>query len=141
MKNTTNAAIGISAPSNLGHVCPISVGSTVWVFDHNRRKYDSQRRIIYREYWVPVQITGENLRSWVTYYGKFPKKADERGRYYIPQGGYSPLRVALDPAEVEEDIWLSDHAHKILEAVRCCDASTLRKIAELIGYDSGEVIR
>jgi hypothetical protein len=119
-------------------VAEIGIGSTVWVFDHNYRTYDDNRKLIYRDHWRPTEITGETRASWITRYGKVPKKADDRGRRLVSQGGYSPLRAALTAAEVEDDIWTSSHAHKIADQVRHCDAATLRKIAELIGYEPTE---
>ena len=114
------------------------IGSTVWVFDHNHRVYrkDANGRSvggpIYREHWVPTEITGETARSWITRYGKFPKKDQECS--LIPQGGYSPLTVAFTEAAVDDNVWQRDHAVRIADLVRNADAHTLRKIAELIEY-------
>ena len=110
----------------------LKVGDSIWCFDINRRKYAPPEPgcryptggPIYREHWRQVEITGETSRSWVTLYGKCPKR-----------GGHG---WALTEAEVDDDVWAHDHRYKISN--RICHrydvpASVLREIAKLIGYE------
>jgi hypothetical protein len=127
-------------------VAEIGIGSTVWVFDQNHREYPPTPagRLwptsgpIYRAHWVATKITGENRLNWITCYGKIPKKPNADGQRRIPRGGYSPIRVAFTPAEVDDDVWLHEHARRIAERTERCDVATLKKIAALIGYEPTE---
>jgi hypothetical protein len=119
---------------------PIGVGSTVWVFDYNHRVYTKAPdgsvyggRVIWREHWRPKTITGETSRSWIvqehpwTPTIKIPKKDPPTHIY------------AFSEDEVIQRAWVNDHAHKIAEIInRRIDYSTLRKVAEVIGYKGDE---
>jgi len=102
----------------------------VWIFDNNRRIYPPAPKgrlwasggPIYRDHWVKHEVTGETRVSYITKYGgKVPKK-----------GGYG---YALTIDEVEDDVWLHDHRHKIAKLVgEIQDVALLRKVAEAAGY-------
>lgn len=106
----------------------LGIGSTIWLFDNNRRIYPEPRGEhnggpIYREHWRPVTIEGETARSWVTsWYGK---KVPKRG----PRQG-----VAFTDAEVDADVWAHDHRYKIVRMVELCEVETLKAIAQAVGY-------
>jgi hypothetical protein len=107
----------------------IKVGSTIWRFDDNHRVYDrgpDGRAIggaIYREHWVPVVIRSETSRSWIVPYGKCPKKGDHHG-------------FAFSAAEVDDDCWVHSNGGRLSNAVlRCKDASKLRAIADILGWE------
>lgn len=104
------------------------IGSTVWLFDENRRVYTRGGSVgrgpIWREHWAPRKIVGETSRSWVTEYGD-----------KVPKRGCDPRCVAFSRDEIERQAYIHENAHKIGEAVRCIgDYELLRKVAELIGY-------
>lgn len=109
----------------------LGIGSTVWHFDQNRRVYTDAPKdriwgdLIYREHWHPVEITGENRRSWITSYGKAPKNGSHRG-------------WAFSQAEVDDDCWRDEHRSWIGDlrdtVRRCRDRGILRQIAALVGY-------
>lgn len=115
----------------------LKVGSTVWVFDANYRVYQTRnertriRYLVYREHWRPTTITGETRISWETVRGKFPKNLDRR--LYIKRGERS-FWVLASQAEVDNDIWRHEHHYDISRMVENLDPATLRKVAELIGY-------
>ena len=106
----------------------LGIGSTIWMFDNNRRVYPEPRSThnggpIYREHWRPVTIDGETSRSWVTsWYGK---KVQKRG----PRQG-----VAFTEDEVEADVWAHDHRYKIVRMIEQCDVATLKAVALAVGY-------
>lgn len=104
---------------------PIGIGSTIWVFDSNRRVYgDSKSGPIYREHWVPRKIEGETSRSWIVGWNhKIPKKGC--------------LGVAFTEREVEDSVWFHEHRYKIgsqVQSLQCIE--TLRAVAKLIGYNA-----
>jgi hypothetical protein len=109
----------------------LKVGSKIWKFDVNCRVYQRDARgmahggPIYREHWREVEITGETRVSWLTHYGKAPKKGPHHG-------------WAFTLREVEDDCWVKDHRYRIADTVqRCHDAEVLRRVAEVVGYVSG----
>jgi hypothetical protein len=110
-----------------GRVIELKVGSTVWIFDENRRRYapDGKGGPIWREHWAPVKIIGETSRSWVTdYYGRRLPKKRENFR-----------SLAYSEAEIDKLEWLNVHRWRISDAVRMCDdADIMQKVAELVNY-------
>lgn len=108
----------------------MKIGDTIWIFDTNCRVYvsadgRSSGSPIYRKYWHETKITGESARSWITAYGKVPKR------------GPHP-KWAFTAAEVDDDCWMRDHRYKITRMVESCDLPALRKVAEIVGYKETE---
>jgi hypothetical protein len=109
----------------------VKIGSTVYVFDINRRVYPpkppgksySSSGPIWREHWVPQQIVGETSRSWITNHDrKIPKRGEAHG-------------VAFDKADVDRAAWVHDNVHKIADKVtRCKDFDVLVRVAAAVGY-------
>ena len=95
----------------------VKVGDVIWRFDTNHRVYKRPANMrdpeygvpIYRAYWVPVHITGETTRSWITVYGKVPKHGKEMRR-----AGW-----ALTQQAVDEDCWVEHHMHRLQRAMSC----------------------
>jgi len=108
----------------------LKVGDTIWRFDINRRVY-RERNVgpIYREHWVPEEITGQTSRSWLLgRWGarKVPKKGDHHG-------------YAFTPKEVDDDCYLKENRYLIAQRVQYLDdVEQLRKIAEIVGYKTPE---
>ena len=107
----------------------LKVGDKVFVFDDNHREYvrdsngNSSGGPIYRKHFVETTITGETPRSWITARRpdlKYSKK-DGQGLYNAEQ--------------VDEAVYVHDHAHKIADRVYRVDYKTLKAIAKLIGYE------
>lgn len=107
----------------------LKVGSTVWVFDVNRRVYPPREGVntcgnapIYREHFRPMPITGETRVSWVLRDGRKVSKRTLDG-------------ICTTTAQIDAACWVHDHVHAISRAVeRCEDATILREIASLVGY-------
>ena len=104
----------------------ISIGSKLWMFDHNRRRYNEKRECIFREHFFEVEIIGETSRSWLI-------------------GSYRPLKIPkaspwgagkLYTAKmVEDSIYENEHKYKISELIRYkATVAQLRQIAEILGY-------
>lgn len=111
---------------------PIGVGSTIWCYDENRRRYAAAPSgriwgaLIWREHWAPRKIVGETSRSWVLQ--GFPKTK-------VPKRGADPRLFAFSERELDERVWIHDNRSGIGFAVsQCYDYATMRKIAELLGY-------
>lgn len=110
----------------------IGVGSPVWIFDQNRRVYrNGQHGPIWREHWRPETVIGETSRSWIAGKGWNEIK--------IPKKGWNPRTVCFSEAEIEKLAFVVDHSIRISDAVRRLDDyDTLKKIAEIIGYEANE---
>lgn len=105
---------------------------TIWVFDSNYRVYDRAKdgaykgAPIYREHWRPHKVVSETPRSWVLDDGtKVPRR---------PKDAYMH-GFAFSEEEVEKDVWLTDHAHKLADKVRRATYEQLKAIAEILGYE------
>lgn len=123
---------------------PLAVGATVWRFDENRRIYNKPTKPgqiyssgppIWREHWVPYVIDGETSRSWLI--GANLTRA--YGHYKLPKVGPLPRGWAISEAEIDQAEWVQSNKYKLCRAVEyVTDYTTLRAIAELIGYDNKE---
>ena len=123
----------------------LAVGSTLWVFDENRRVYparpDGRQRLaavpIWREHWRPRKITGETRVSWLlaAYDGdSHPQKISKRDLAAGMVRGVRRSERDLDAA-----CFVNEHARKIGEQVQRLSGGepeerVLREIAQLIGY-------
>jgi hypothetical protein len=109
----------------------LAVGSTLWEFDDNRRKYDANRRLIFREHFVPQTIQGETRYSWLVGPARVKvRKADLTYTYW--SGGRR--RMYATEQEVEDVCWDKAHRYRVADMVRRVDAATLRRVAEVMGY-------
>lgn len=102
------------------------IGSTIWIFDINRRVYrkDTSGHPIWREHWRPEVIAGETSRSWITKLGK-----------KVPKKGYDARSVAFSQEAIDRAAFIHDNAYRIGEAVgRLEDHDLLQQIAALINY-------
>jgi len=117
-------------------VSALTVGSTLWDFDDNRREYDAERRLIYREHFVTQTIHGETKYSWIVGPARIKvRKTDLTYAYW--SGGRR--RMVATEAEVEDACWDKAHRSWIADMVqRKVDAQTLRRVAEMIGYPPTE---
>lgn len=110
------------------------IGQTIWRFDINRRKYDSDPRSpssgspIYREHWVPITVFGETPHFWLAGNKHFPCRVHKEG----PRPGY-----AFTEQEVDDACWVNKHRGEIVQNISGLrDVETLRRIAEIIGMES-----
>lgn len=115
----------------------IRAGDRLWRFDINRRKYDGHgfsARIIYAEHFTPHTITGETTRSWLIddAFGHSTKVSKSELRE-AGRNGFGGYQWFTDQGR-EDDIWLHEHRHKIIRMIDTADGTTLRKVAEVIGY-------
>jgi hypothetical protein len=122
----------------------VGVGSTVWLFDENRRVYpdgpDGRRsfgsRLIWREHWRPTKIVGETRVSWILghSHGRKISKRD------LAAG--TVRGVLTNEADLDAACYVNEHAHAVSERVRRLAggrkaAEVLRRIAALVGYVEG----
>jgi len=131
----------VSAPATP----PLAVGSTLWIFDENRRVYPKEKLPngqmcsfgpIWREHWQATVITGETRVSWLvrgpnSRAGKISKRDLAAGTM---RGVLSSERD-LDAACV-----VQQHAYKIGQRVQrmaggVAAEHVLRQIAALVGYE------
>ena len=102
----------------------------IWIYDADLRYYAVNEKgaqygpPIYRRSWRKVTVVGETSRSWIT---------DYHGRK-VPKNSQDP-NVVFSEEELEQRIYVNDHARPISIKVRDCkDADLLKKVAELLGY-------
>jgi hypothetical protein len=120
------------------------VGSTVWVFDENRRVYPPEkmspgqlwpsRAPIWREHWRPTVIKGETRVSWILENGRKLSKRD--------LAGDKVRGVLTSEADLDAACYVHKHANKISDRVGRLSgglkaAAVLRQIAALVEYDDG----
>lgn len=116
----------------------MKVGDKIWRFDSNRRVYAKNSTLSSppnrRQMWHEVEITGETSRSWVTAYGKVPKREAPYGWSFTQQG-------------VDDDVWCHNNVYRITVAVTDAtrgprDSAKLRdqmsRIAAIIGFETIE---
>lgn len=116
----------------------LKIGDTLYRFDGNRRVYVPHGKDgrasggpIYREHFEALKIIGENKVSWLLERGWKANKKSLSSAAAEQYGG----RGFFTAEGMEDDIWQHDHKHKIVDRLqRNCDGVTLRKVAELIGY-------
>jgi hypothetical protein len=116
----------------------VGVGSTIWLFDENRRVYASQPlgRPIWREHWRSCVIVGETRVSWILghSHGRKISKRD------LAAG--TVRGVLTNEADLDAACYVNEHAHAVSERVRRLAggrkaAEVLRQIAALVGYVEG----
>jgi hypothetical protein len=103
---------------------------SVWYYDENYRVYqdDNGNKTSSpnaKFHWRELAVTNETSRSWVLANG-----------VKIPKNKPLPYGYAADIEEVNDRVWMSRNSYKISEKVHSVDVIKMRKIAELIGYES-----
>jgi hypothetical protein len=123
----------------------MKIGDPIWRFDENRRVYPpikpgrlySDGPPIWREHWEKLEIRGETSRSWLV-------GAAERSLNFCKKlakdafvDGACPRGWALSETMIDELAWVREHGYRLGIAVQHLhDYATLRKIAQLIGYET-----
>ena len=109
------------------------VGDKCWVWNINSRVY-VDGKVSTRGHFREATIDGETRLSWIVGEMKFAK--DTLGWRDANWGSH--CRLYLTERSVDDHCFVTDHAYRIGEKVRQCDAATLRKVAEIVGYDAKE---
>jgi hypothetical protein len=93
----------------------MKVGDKVWLFDYNRRRYESGKGggPIFAEHFYEAKIDGETSRSWMIGRQKFPK--------LNPRGIYNDEQKA-------DMIWEHENRFKLRHKLDVCSINSLRKI-------------
>lgn len=118
----------------------LQVGDTIWVFDDNHRVYTKPQKgrawgkIIWREHWVPRTIIGETRVSF-----EYATRGGRKREGTIPKRGPLPSNIALSQQHIDEYEWVNRHKYRLSRDVeRITDPATLRKVAEIIGFDESK---
>jgi hypothetical protein len=129
----------------------LAIGSTVWIFDPDRRVYSDKKLAkgqlwysgapIWREHWRPCVIMGETRVSWLVGHTKddtYPRKISKRDLAAGTVRG-----VLTSEADLDAACYVQEHVYKIAERVQrisggLAAAETLRKIAALVGYEESK---
>jgi hypothetical protein len=114
----------------------MKLGDTIYVYSPYNRHEKSLEDHLAR--WREYRICEETRVSWIAKVDgwahseiKIDKKTEK------PRGGE---RIAISRAAIEkaweDDQWISHHAYRIADKVKYLrDVDTIRKVAELVGYD------
>ena len=121
--------------ADYGVAVSVGVGSAVWVFDINRRRYHADKSLgqgpIWREHWDKQEIVGETTRSWIT-----------NRHYKIPKKGADKRTFSFSEEEINRAAFVYEHRYKISDAVnRTHDYEKLLRIAEIVGYPAPHLSR
>ena len=110
----------------------MKIGDTIYHFDARRRIYaDVTADPIYGHHWVEVKIIGETSRSWLVGYAFDPTKLAKKE---LAEGKLASYKITKE--EVDEDIYVHTHRHKIVNKIQYCkDYKMLKAIADIIGYE------
>jgi len=124
----------------------LGVGSTVWVFDPDRRVYPSKVEKgnlwggppIWREHWRPCVIIGETSRSWLVGYSAGDPNPRKIGKRDLASGKVHG--VLTTSQDLDAACYVNEHAYDIAERVKRLSggrkaAEVLKQIALLIGYE------
>lgn len=119
------------------------IGQRVFVWDENRRVYrrDASGKAmgspIWREHWRPAVICGETPRYWLAGHAIDSNVTLSRCLAKIPKKGDLPSNIALDEQHIERRAWIAEHRGHLANMIRTIEChDTLRKVAELIGYEA-----
>jgi len=127
---------------------PFGVGSSVWVFNENRRVYAkglgdghlwSSSAPIWREHWEPLLVVGETRVSWIIGHSlKYPDVERKISKRDLADG--KVIGVLTSAADLDAACFVHDHGRKIADRVARISggrkaAETLRQIAALVGYE------
>lgn len=116
---------------------PLKIGSTVWLFNVNRRVYAKRDGHgggpIYRHHFEPLEIIGETRVSWLCGPAWSPRKVNKKTMETA--GGYGlSTHVFASQQEVDDACWIHENKPAIERAVRTCqDAAILRHIDGVLG--------
>ncbi len=108
----------------------LQIGSTVFIFDENRRVYIRNQKggllssggPVYRDHFVQTTITGETPRKWKTAYHReaFKKNPFETGFYTEEQ--------------VNQLCWAKEHHPRIRDELLNATYDQLQQIAKILNY-------
>jgi hypothetical protein len=114
------------------------VGQRVWKFDENHRVYTEPASgdiwgggPIYSEHFIPYFVHAIEGLCYV-----IGPEAENR-RWANSYGFAKAEREFLSDASKDDQIWAHDHRYKIARMVDRADVPTLRRVAEVVGYDPG----
>lgn len=116
----------------------VGIGSTVWIFDSNRRVYPkpppgkiyAEGGPIWREHYGPHKIVGETRVSWVL---------DREGGRKIPKKRAPNSYICYSQEEIDEQCWIHENRSRISHLVnRLEDPAVLREVARLVNYQPKE---
>jgi len=107
-----------------------SVGDTVWLFDSQMNLHDQHDRYIGRGVWRLAKVESETRASFVVRGEKFDRKFG----FSRPHNGYSTGNLIAGQSEKEDHLWLSANRYHLIKHLERCDAQTLRRVADLVGW-------
>lgn len=104
----------------------LKIGQTIYYFDGNHRIYAKNKsRPIYKKYFIPMKIVGENKKEYIFDYGVINKRS-----------GMLNLRgiktEIFTEKEKQDNIYINDNAYRISEEIRCLNADKLKEIEKII---------
>jgi uncharacterized GH25 family protein len=113
----------------------MKLGDTIYVYEQYGRHAKTLDEHLAK--WKEYKIIDENRASWIAQHDQYEHsqiKIDKK-----TSKSRSNEKIAITRDEIvrqwEDEQWTSQHAWNIADRMRRLDANTLRKVAELIGYE------
>lgn len=104
-------------------------GDFVWEFDANLSRYVNGK-YEGRGVFKLARIESETRQSFIINRTKFDRNSGiERVR-----NGFTSGRHLFGDLDKEDFVWMDENRYRLLAALERCDCSTLRKVADLIGW-------
>lgn len=100
-------------------------------FDMNRRVYemDGVKKLSPYQagYYVPIEITSETETEYICEYGTINKK-----KMAFSYGKGRGSEKVFTEKQKDDDVFISENRHKIMERLRSLSADELRKVEEIL---------
>ena len=117
----------------------VKIGDILYRFDENRRVYDKPGlggKIIYAEHFTPFEVVGETRGTWLvrSLKGSWEIRVNKKTLCTPAKGGRSGDRFYTAEGR-SDNIWRRVHVHWLVRRVEQADTATLKRIAEIVGYD------
>lgn len=117
--------------ADVDRISAAKAGDTVWVYE-SQMSLHVEGKYVGRGVWRLFKIQEETRQSFVVSGTKFDRKTGrERSR-----GGYSSGNMIAGEIEKSDHLWRSDHAYRMVNSLHNADTQTLRKVAEIIGWEA-----
>ena len=119
--------------STVSSIAVANAGDLVWLYESEMGLHDADGKYLGRGVWRLRKISDETRVSLIVDGEKFDR-ANGRAR---PRNGFTSGNLIAGEAEKADILWLSENKYRLIRHLEHCSAQTLRKVAEVAGWDGG----